>query len=358
MSSPLQRDLQDGGQTDYYRLLGVPPTATVEQIKAAYRRRALRYHPDKNPDDPAATEHFKGCSQAYSVLSDPKKRQQLDQQLMMAAGPGELVGGLISDLLGGRFRRKRSGRNLRYELKLELAEVAERVERRITFSLEELCIRCKGSGAAKGGERACSDCDGRGELPRTSLLSLPLPCPHCGGQGRRVTTLCDQCDGVGMMTVQRTFDVRLPAGVREGDLRVVPGQGEPGLHGGLPGDLHVIVRVASHPLFARKGDDLELDLPVDLALAAGGGSAEVPTLDGVVRMRIPPGTQSGRVFRVRGKGLGQGDLLVRVIVETPVGLDEGRLAALSTALAELDGSAHPRRREFEAALARLREERG
>lgn len=357
MSSPTSMVNQASDRDlDHYQLLGVPPTATVEQIKAAYRRRALRLHPDKNPD-PEATTRFQACSEAYSQLSDAELRQQYDARLMAEAGPGELVGGLISDLLGGRFKRKRAGRNLRYVLQISLEQAAAGVSRRIAVAVDELCPLCKGSGAALGGERACGDCGGRGDLPKPGLLSLPQPCPGCGGQGRRVSIPCDRCEGVGMLVVERRFDVSLPAGVRDGDLRVVPGQGEPGLHGGPPGDLHVVIRVEPHPLFSRRGQDIELELPVDIATAALGGAVEVPTLEGMVRMQIPEGSQSGRVLRIRGKGVTGGDLHVRVIVETPLDLEPAQRAALSAASEQLRPEQLPRREGYRRALAQLREGR-
>ncbi|PID37971.1 MAG: molecular chaperone DnaJ [Deltaproteobacteria bacterium] len=356
MTSPTSR-VNSAGDLDHYQLLGVPPTATIEQIKAGYRRRALRLHPDKNPD-PEATARFQACSEAYNQLSNAERRQQYDAQLMAEAGPGELFGGLVSDLLGGRFKRKRAGRNLRQVLQLSLEEAAAGVSRRITVGVDDLCPACKGSGAARGGEGACADCDGRGDLPRKGLLSLPQPCPGCGGQGRRVLIPCERCEGVGMLLVERRFDVSLPAGVRDGDLRVVPGQGQPGLHGGPPGDLHVVLHVEPHPLFLRRGHDIELELPVDIGTATLGGRVEVPTLDGVVWMQVPAGSQSGRVLRIRGKGISGGDLHVRVMVETPLDLDVAQRQALARATDQLRPEQQPRQESYRRALAQLREQRG
>jgi molecular chaperone DnaJ len=217
---------------DHYQLLGVPPTATVEQIKAGYRRRALRLHPDKN-SDPEATARFQACSEAYNQLCDAVRRQEYDAQLLAEAGPGELVGGLISDLFGGRFKRKRAGRNLQHVLELSLEEAAAGTSRRIAVGVDELCPACKGSGAARGGERTCSDCAGRGDLPRPGLLSLPQPCPGCGGQGRRVLTPCDRCEGVGMLLVERRFDVSLPQGSETAIFGSCQGRASPGCMGGL-----------------------------------------------------------------------------------------------------------------------------
>ncbi len=337
--------LVDVPTNDFYQRLGVPPTATVEQIKAAYRRKALRLHPDKNPD-PEATTRFQACSEAYALLSDARRRQEYDAKQLSEAGAGDLVGGLISEIFGGRFRRKRAGRDVRYVLELTLEDVVTLVRRRIAIAVDEICPACSGSGAAPGGEAICETCQGRGASSGPGLLSWPRPCPHCGGQGRRVVNPCGRCDGVGMVVVERRFDVTLPAGVRDGDIRVVPGQGEPGLYGGAPGDLNVVVRIRPHDLFERRDRDISLDIPVGLPLVALGGTLEVPTLDGKVRMRVPPGTQSGRVFRIKGRGIAGGDLLARLVVETPVGLSvEGQ--TLLEALRKVNGDTQfPRRTKY------------
>jgi molecular chaperone DnaJ len=308
---------------DLYQVLGVPPNATSEQIKAAYRRRAQRLHPDKNPDDALAEEQFKECGEAYAVLSEPAQRLEYDMQLLSESGPVELVGGLIADLIGGsRFRRKRAGRDVRSVVHLSLEEAARGQTRDIAYTVDDLCPSCHGSGAAVGAERPCDHCHGKGELPREGLLSMPQPCPMCGGRGMRVVTACERCDGVGMLEINRKLQITLPPGVCDGDLRVVIGEGEPGLNGAAAGDLRVFVKVSHHPLLQRKGRDLTLALPVSISTVVLGGSVIVPTLNGQVRMRIPAGTQPGRVFRVRGKGAeSSGDLLVTVVVEVPRGLD-------------------------------------
>jgi len=311
-------------QPDYYQLLGIPSSATVEQIKAAYRRQALRYHPDKNPDAADAVERFKLCSEAYTALSDPERRAEYDLR-HQGRGVQDLARNVIGDILGRRGRR-RDGSDLRFDLRLTLAEAAAGVTKRISFPATEVCRSCGGNGAAPGGTAPCPTCGGRGDLREGGgLLSLPRPCPRCGGQGLMVTKACTVCGGVGTVEQERSYTVKLPAGVRGGDVKILDGEGEKGRGGGRSGDLHIIVALEPHPLLRLDGSDIALDLPVRLRTAAMGGAVTVPTLSGTVRMKIPAGTQSGRTFRLRGKGFpataGRGDQLVRVVVETPVALD-------------------------------------
>ena len=339
----------------HYQTLGVPNGANQEQIKAAYRRRALRLHPDKRPDDVEAGERFKRCSEAYAALSSRERRAAYDAALLLEGGAGEIVGGLVSDLLGGRFRRRKRGRDLQYSLELSVEDVSASIDRTIEFYVDEPCAACGTSGAANGGQRPCEDCRGRGLQPKEGLISLPQPCTGCGGSGQRPVRPCGACDGVGMVERRREYRVSLPRGTRDGELKVVPGQGEPGFAGGNSGDLHLRIKVQRHPLFVRDGRDLRLTLPLSFTSAALGGSVVVPVPGGEVRMRVPAGSQSGAVFRVRGKGVSAGgDLLVELAVETP-NCRESEARQLLERLEELCGAEnYPRVQGFEAARQKLR----
>jgi molecular chaperone DnaJ len=320
-------DLHQAMAPDYYRVLGLPPGATVEQVKAAYRRRALRYHPDKNRSaNKDNDELFKGCSEAFSTLSDPKKRAQYDGQLLLGRGPRELLSEVVGELLGSAHTRRRRGADLQHTLELTLEQCASAQRHEITLLVDDLCVECHGRGSPPDGTERCPDCEGRGESQRSKLLELPRICPRCAGRGTRNVVSCAACSGVGMVERTRQVELRLPPGVHDGHLQTLRGQGAPGLFGGSDGDLHVLVRVIPHPFFRRDGCDIHVELPVGIWLATAGGKLEVPTLEGSVQMNVPAGTQSGTIFRLRGKGLPKGtkrgDILVQVRVETPVNLDE------------------------------------
>ncbi len=356
--TPSRRGTRSIASIDHYELLGIHPSATQEQIKAAYRRQALRYHPDKNPDDPDAAERFKACNDAFSLLSDVDRRAEYDRRRRVEGkGPRELVGNLVDDILGARRpRRKRDGRDVNARIKLSLEEAALGVSRRIQFKVPESCGACSGSGAAPGGTRTCPECEGKGELrDRSRLLSLPQRCPRCGGQRVVITEQCKACGALGTVDRPREYMVRIPGGARSGDVRVVEGQGEPGRNGGTPGDLLVRVEVERDPLFTVRGSDLVIQVPISLITAARGGVAVVPTLEGEVKMKIPPGTQSGRTFRLRKKGLrrtrGRGDQLVQVDVETPVALGAEQLRILEELERALTPAMEPRRAEFQRQVA-------
>jgi molecular chaperone DnaJ len=311
---------------DFYQVLGIQPTASLEQIKAAYRRQAIRHHPDRNPGSDAATERFRLCNDAYQVLSDPKRRIEYDSA-SLGLGVSERVGGLIDELLGTKRKRRRAGRNVTCSVEISMREAAAGVTRSLCFSVQEPCPSCRGSGAAPGGTKPCEACGGRGESKaREGIFSLPRPCPRCGGQGKAIVTPCPACGAVGALEKQREYSVKLPPGVRNGDVKVVTGEGEPGIDGGAPGDLHIKIRVASDPLLTVEGRDLLVEVPVALADVALGTVVDVPTLEGVARMKVPAGTPSGKVFRLKGKGFAhgslRGDLLARIQVETPVSLGE------------------------------------
>lgn len=310
---------------DHYQILGVHPSATMEQIKAAFRRQALKLHPDKNPHDHDA-EQFKQCNDAYAVLHDVKKRTAYDRSLQQW-GLQEIVGGFVDEIFGKRHRRKVDGRDVRYNVGLSFKEAALGITRRVHFAVMQTCEECDGVGASPGGTCACPDCKGKGEVKRREgLLSMPRSCPRCGGQGRSIVSPCKACSGVGTVERPREFMARLPAGVTTGDVKIIEGQGEPGQDGGRAGDLHIIVEVLRDLLFSRQGLDVHLEIPIGVAKAALGGSVMVPTLDGRIRMELPPGTQTGQTFRIRErgvkKGTDRGDQLVRVLLETPAALSD------------------------------------
>jgi molecular chaperone DnaJ len=349
---------------DYYELLEVPRDATDAELKAAYRRLALQFHPDKNPGDRACEERFKELAAAYAVLSDPEKRARYDRFGPAAAGDPfagtpfgsvqDLFSSLFGDLFGGARRRKPQGRDLRYTLELDLGEAVLGCERAIAFDSREACGVCEGSGARGGtsGLRRCGTCEGRGEIRvQQGFFTIGKTCGSCGGHGKVPTDPCGECKGAGVLPRKREFAVKIPPGTVDGGVKIVRGQGEQGRRGAPPGDLHVIVRVRAHALFERQGDDIICELPLTFPQAALGVQLEVPTLEGRVKMKVPPGTQSGRVFRLRGKGVprpsGQrGDQHVRVIVETPTELTDRQRELLEAFASECGVERTPRTRGF------------
>jgi molecular chaperone DnaJ len=332
---------------DYYKVLDVPRTATEAQIKQAYRRLAMKYHPDRNPNDRDAEERFKEAKEASEVLTDAHKRALYDQHghagLEAAAhGAGrdgfstdafsDIFGDVFGDIFGAARRGGRSqvfrGADLRYALELELdqAVFGHAVEVEVARLAE--CDTCHGSGAAKGSHPAtCDSCGGAGQVRISQgFFQLQQTCPRCRGAGTIVRNPCDTCLGQGRIRRTRKLSVKVPPGVDTGDRVRLGGEGEAGRNGGPPGDLYVEIHVREHPIFERDGDNLSCEVPVSFATAALGGTVAVPTLDGDVLLRIPAETQSGRVFRLRDKGVkpvrggARGDLFCRVAVETPVHL--------------------------------------
>lgn len=286
------------------------------------------------------------------MLSEPARRLQYNSKLR-GWGVQDVVGNLVGEVLGPRRRQKlkRSGRDVRCDLAVSFKEAALGVTRRVEFSVPVTCDRCSGSGAAPGGTRPCAKCGGGGEAKqRSGLLPRRRPCPYCGGQGVSIVDPCPDCHSVGLEERQREFMVKLPAGVNHGDVKVLAGQGEPGANGGSPGDLNVTVKVIKDPLLIKDGVDVLLDLPLDPATAALGGTVEVPTLRGEVKMKIPPGTQTGRTFRLKGRGIarqqGWGDQLVKVVLETPVDLSPDQRDLLKRFQQGSTEENYPRRRGF------------
>ena len=354
---------------DHYKTLGVAHDAPALEIKAAYRKLALQFHPDRNPGDAAAEERFKVVSQAYAVLGDEEKRARYDR---LGDVPGDLPFGDGADLakvteffdaifgdLFGLGRKRAAGQDLRYTLELDFDEAALGCQKAIRFARSEDCRACGGSGAQGGaaGLQPCARCAGQGWTRlKAGFLSSRRACLACGGSGQIPRVRCKTCSGTGLCEAEREYLVRVPPGSQAGSTQRVAGEGSPGRRGGPAGDLHVIVRARPHPFYRQQGDVLEVEVPVRVDEAALGTEIEVPLLDARVRMKIPAGTQPGSVFRVRGKGLpaaggGRGDAHVRVQVEVPsVSGDQAR-AALDKLAGLLGEDAYPRRRAFHEMMA-------
>ncbi|MGH8149285.1 MAG: molecular chaperone DnaJ [Steroidobacteraceae bacterium] len=333
---------------DYYNVLDVPKTATEAEIKKAYRRLAMKYHPDRNPDDSEAEERFKEAKEACEVLSDSQKRATYDQfghaGLEAASrgpsgrggfGPGDAFGDIFGDVFGdifGTARRGRSqvfrGADLRYELELDLDKAVFGHTVELELAKLEECGTCHGTGAAKGSNPStCDTCGGAGQVRMSQgFFQLQQTCPRCHGTGTVIRNPCDTCLGQGRVRRAKKLAVKVPPGVDNGDRIRLAGEGEAGRNGGPPGDLYVEVQVRPHPIFEREGEHLSCEVPISFSTAALGGTLEVPTLGGEVTIKIPPETQSGKVFRLRDKGVKpvrggvRGDLFCKVVIETPVNL--------------------------------------
>ena len=357
---------------DYYEVLGVPREAPPDDLKRAYRRLARELHPDRNPDNPAAEEAFKEASEAYRVLSDSEQRRRYDRMGHAAfngegsgsfdpadlGGLGEILDGLFGEVFGGR-RRRRSGRDLTYELELTFEEAALGVTKHIEIERPAPCKTCKGSGAAPGTKVSeCPVCKGRGEVrSQRGFLGGYRICTACNGTGTKIHVPCPDCDGRGFNTVRDRMEIRLPPGVEDGAVRTLRGAGEATSTGS--GDLHVTVRVAPHALFERVGADVLCTVPVSFPQAVLGATREVPTLEAKVQMKLPPGTQSGKVFRLRGKGIpvyggmGKGDQLVTIIVEVPAKVTRQQRKLIEELAAELGEDSMPQQASFLDKLKRL-----
>ena len=335
---------------DYYEVLGLNRDASEEQIKKAYKKAAMKYHPDRNPGDKDAEEHFKEAKLAYEILSDSQKRAAYDRYGHAGVDPsaGGMGGGqgfegfadAFSDIFGDIFGGGRGGgggrsnvyrgADLRYNLEISLEEAARGAEKTIRIPTLENCETCGGSGAKPGSQpKPCPTCGGAGQVRiQQGFFSIQQTCPKCHGSGRIIPDPCRSCGGAGRTKKQKTLEVKSPAGSDDGMRLRHAGHGEPGVNGGPSGDLYVEIHIRSHPVFQRDGDDLHCEMPVSFSTAALGGEIEIPTLDGMARIKVPSETQSGRVFRLRGKGIrnvrshAPGDLMCHVVVETPVNLTE------------------------------------
>lgn len=347
---------------DYYAVLGVSRDADTDEIKRAFRRLTLECHPDRHPDDEEAAERYRKISEAYDVLGDTARRARYDSSMRLPDGldlsggldvrsARDLLGNVFGDLLGSKRRQRRRGRDVRYTLTVPLEEAVLGSTHHIEFEAPGPCSTCNGSGTRPGGRlpEVCPLCAGRGEVRGSGLLAGWTRCGRCDGTGKVQVDACDVCRGKGKRREKRAFDVRLPPGTEHGAQRLIEGRGEPGRFGGEPGDLRVTVNVRPHPRLSRSGSSVECEVVVSLTEAALGTSVRVPTVDGPVSMRIPPGLVSGSRLRLRGKGVPQGrsrgDQLVTVTVETPTtGSSRVRevLEALEVACSE-DSDTLPRR---------------
>jgi len=365
---------------DYYTVLGINRDASEEDIKKAYRKLAMKHHPDRAPDDKTAEDKFKEAKEAYEVLSDGRKRSAYDQFGHAGVDPSAGFGGAgargaegfgafsdaFGDIFGEIFGAQRGGRggsgvyrgaDLRYNLELGLEEAARGTEAKIRIPALEACETCHGSGAKPGTQpKTCQACNGRGEVRVSQgFFSLQQTCPTCRGTGKVIPDPCATCHGAGRVKKHKTLSVKIPAGVDQDDRIRLTGEGEAGVNGGPPGDLYVVVNLKPHPVFQREGGDLHCEMPISFATAALGGEIDIPTLDGHAKIKVPTETQSGQVFRLRGKGIKQvrgsqqGDLFCHVVLETPVNLTARQKELLREfeAINDKDPGAHnPRSKSF------------
>lgn len=328
---------------DFYEILGVNRDASNEDIKKAYRKLAMKHHPDRNPDNPKSEGLFKEAKEAYEILSDEQKRAAYDQYGHAGVDPQARGGGgssgfgdsfsdIFGDIFGGGSSRSNvyRGADLRYNLEISLEDAAHGTETRIRIPTMTECEDCHGSGAKKGTQpQTCPTCGGHGQVRmQQGFFSVQQTCPKCHGTGRYIPTPCNTCHGAGRVKQHKTLSVKIPAGVDEGDRIRLSGEGEAGVNGGPTGDLYVQIHLKPHPVFQRDHDDLHCEMPVSFTTAALGGEIKVPTLDGAAHLKIPAGSQTGKVFRLRGKGVkgvrshAHGDLLCHVVIETPVNLTD------------------------------------
>jgi len=361
---------------DLYKVLGVDKKASPEEIKKAYRKLARRYHPDRNPDDAKAEERFKEISAAYDVLGDADKRKQYDRGTLFGAGgaggPGGFPGGfdaggisdILSNLFGGggaaggagrggrRAPRAERGRDLEAEVSIGFEQSVEGAQVPLTVATSQMCGTCHGTGAKPGTTpKVCPRCQGRGiESQGQGLFSISQPCSRCGGSGTVIEDPCPTCEGTGAVRTLKKYRVNIPAGVRDGSRVRLAGKGEPGRNGGPPGDLYVVTRVGASPVFSRKGDNVEVEVPLTIPEAIRGAEVEVPTLGGRKRLRVAPGTKHGTVQRLRGEGppklgaKGRGDIHYRFVIDVPEKLSQEQSEAVDKLSEVMNGN--PRARLF------------
>jgi molecular chaperone DnaJ len=356
---------------DYYEVLGVPRNAGDQQIKSAYRKLALEHHPDKNPGNPASEDRFKEAAEAYAILSDSDKRAKYDRfghaGVSSQAGAGfdpstfagfeDIFGGIFGDFFGGgRAGGPQRGSDLRYDLEITFEESAKGVETTIEIPRLETCDTCSGSGAAAGtSPTTCPQCQGRGQQRfQQGFFTVARTCSRCQGSGKVIAKPCPTCKGQGRTTKTRSLTVKIPAGIADGQRLRISGEGEGGPHNGPAGDLYVFIEVPEHPFFRREGNNLACEIPLNFTTLALGGTIEVPTLDGNDSFKVPEGTQSGAVFRLRGKGMpdvsgrGRGDLYFTVQAVTPKKVNKEQRAALEHLAATLPKEKfEPRKRDAE-----------
>lgn len=354
---------------DYYEVLGVARDASEADLKKAYRRVAMKHHPDRNPDNKESEELFKEANEAFEVLSDSEKRARYDQYGHAGVNPqgggggagdfGDIFSDIFGDIFGGGGRAGggrsgvRKGADLRYNLELDLEDAVRGTTVKIRIPTAVSCSSCEGTGAKKGSSPVdCSTCNGVGQVRmQQGFFSVQQTCPRCHGSGKQIKDPCHSCHGRGQVEEQKTLSVKVPAGVDDGDRIRLSGEGQAGMNGGPAGDLYVQVHMRPHKLFVRDGRDLHCEIPISFVDAALGGELEVPTLDGRVKLKIPAETQTGKLFRLRGKGVTSvrggppGDLLCRVVVETPVKLTRRQKELLQEfqTIGESEGSQSPQK---------------
>lgn len=374
-------------QEDYYQILGLDRNASDEQIKKAYRKLAIKYHPDKNPGDEKAEENFKKVSEAYEVLSDPEKRRRYDQlgheaytSAGRGAGPGgaggahvdpfdifsQVFGGggaggsIFEEFFGGGGAGRRSrtgaqpGADLRYDMEIDFEDAVFGADQTVQIPRAVKCETCNGTGCRPGTSmKTCSHCQGTGQISMAQgFFSVRQACPYCQGAGRTVESPCPDCAGEGRVRKRKNIQIHIPAGVDDGSRLRISAEGEAGQRGGPPGDLYVILHVREHKFFKRRGQDITCEIPVSLECAVLGGKVSVPTLGGKAQLKIPAGTQSGSVFRLKGKGVpslrgsGRGDQHVRVSVEIPRNLNTEQKKQFKEFSETLGNKNYPRRTEF------------
>jgi molecular chaperone DnaJ len=364
---------------DYYEVLGVERNATDEEIKRAYRKLAIKFHPDKNPDDPHTEEKFKELGEAYDVLMDPDKRAAYDRFGHAAFAPGGVGfgrgvfhdpfdifrevfggsgfgGGIFETFFGGgeRTEDRRRGSDLRYDMEIKLEEAAFGAEKEIEITKLDTCDKCQGSGAASGSRTIiCPVCGGRGQVVSSrGFFHVSQTCPRCRGAGQVVEKPCPKCGGEGRVEKLSRVKLKIPAGIREGSRLRSSGNGEAGVRGGAPGDLYVVIHIREHKVFQREDDHLYCEVPISFSVAALGGEIDVPTLEGKAHLKVPAGTQSGQMFKLRGKGItningrGRGDLFARLIVEVPSRLNAQQRRKLEEFAALCGDDNTPLRKSF------------
>ncbi|QKQ23839.1 molecular chaperone DnaJ [Candidatus Ruthia endofausta] len=349
-------------QRDYYEVLGVAKNADAKQIKKAYKHLAMKHHPDRVKDDKASAEKkFKEIQKAYAILSDIQKRQTYDQfghagvNGNTGATGGSGFGDIFGDIFGGGQQQPNNrGSDLRYDLEIDLKKAAQGTTVKVRIPKNETCDTCSGIGAKPGTSvKTCSICGGAGQVQvQQGFFAVQRPCSTCSGTGQRIESPCGTCRGQGVVRKQKTLSVKIPAGVDTGNRIRLSGEGEAGARGGPSGDLYVQVHVRKHAIFERKDNDLYCEVPIDFATATLGGSIEVPTLDNKLKIKVPAGTQTGKLFRLRSKGIihlqrgGSGDLICQVKIETPVNLNKKQQDLLQEFSSSCGKKHHPESDSF------------